>query len=167
MDHSPELVRRSSSVSSTTIDIKLLSQTVKIVDITKKEISEDMLEQFDSFDESHRENAMADDFDEREADLHFTDRRESTMSFGNEEENVESAPAGFVDTEIKLMKSEEDTPMSPLAIQQQGTFHFAASSFSYPPDSSSLHSMGEGRRLGGGSMEEYYSSCLQVKPDCR
>ena len=56
--------------------------------------------------------------------------------------------------------------MSPLAIQQ-GTFHFAASSFSYPPDSSSLHSMGVGRRLGGGSMEEYYSSCLHVKPDCR
>ena len=88
-----------------------------------------MLEQFDSLDESHRENAMADDFDDREADLHFTDRRGSIFSVGNEEENAESAPAGITDAEIKLSKSEEETPMSPLAIQQQGTFHFAASSF--------------------------------------
>jgi hypothetical protein len=164
LDHSPELI---SSVSSTTgMDIKLLSQSVKIVDITKREISEEMFEQFGSLNESHDENAMADDFDEIEADLHFTDRRGSNVSVGNEEENIESVTAGVIDTEIKLVKSEEETPMSPLAIQQ-GTFHFAASSFSYPPDSSSLHSLGEGRRLGGGSMEEYYSSCLHVKPDCR
>ena len=167
LDHSPELLRHSSSVSSTTgMDIKLLSQSVKIVDITKREITEEMLEQFDSLNESHVENAMADDFDEREADLHFADRRGATVSVGNEEENIESATAGVMDTEIRLAKSDEETPMSPLAIQQ-GTFHFAASSFSYPPDSSSLHSLGEGRRLGGGSMEEYYSSCLHVKPDCR
>jgi hypothetical protein len=164
LDHSPELI---SSVSSTTgMDIKLLSQSVKIVDITKREISEEMFEQFGSLNESHDENAMADDFDEIEADLHFTDRRGSNVSVGNEEENIESVTAGVIDTEIKLVKSEEETPMSPLAIQQ-GTFHFAASSFSYPPDSSSLHSLGEGRRLGGGSMEEYYSSCLHVQSDCR
>ena len=167
LDHSPELLRHSSSVSSTTgMDIKLLSQSVKIVDITKREISEDMLVQFDSLNESRDENAMADDFDEREVDLHFTDRRGPNVSVGTVEDHIESATAGVIDTEIKLVKSEEETPMIPLAIQQ-GTFHFAASSFSYPPDSSSLHSLGEGRRLGGGSMEEYYSSCLHVKPDCR
>jgi hypothetical protein len=146
------------------LDIKLLSQTVKIVDITKKEISDEMLEQLERLNESHVEKAM-DDFDENGTDLHFTDRRDSKLSACSEAENTEVTPAG-IDTETKLEKSEEEKPMSPLAIQQ-GTFHFAASSFSYPPDSSSLHSMGVGRRLGGGSMEEYYSSCLHVKPDCR
>ena len=164
LDHSPELIR-SCSVSSASLDIKLLSQTVKIVDITKKEISDEMLEQLDRLNESHVENAM-NDFGESEADLHFTDRRGSKLSACNGADNIEFTPAGITDTETKLVKSEKEKAISPLAIQQ-GTFHFAASSFSYPPDSSSLHSMGEGRRLGGGSMEEYYSSCLHVKPDCR
>ncbi|KAL3806036.1 hypothetical protein ACHAXA_005246 [Cyclostephanos tholiformis] len=159
LDHSPELIR-SCSVSSASLDIKLLSQTVKIVDITKKEISEEMLEQLDRLNEAHVENAMA-DYDESEIVLHFTDRTGSKLSACNEAGNNQSTSAGVIDTETTLVKSDEETPMSPLAIQQ-GTIHFAASSFSYPPDSSSLHSMGEGRRLGGGSLEEYYSSCLHA-----
>jgi hypothetical protein len=85
---------------------------------------------------------------------------------GNEGEHIESSTAGIINTETKLVKSKEEMPISILAIQQ-GIFHFAASSFSYPSDSSSLHSLGKGRILGGGSKEDYYSSCLHVKPVCR
>jgi len=151
LDHSP---------SSTDMDIKLVSQNIKIVDITKKEISEEMLNQFDSLNESAVDDVIPEVFDEEEADLHFAERRRSEP-----DESATSEPDGSVDTESRSVKSEDGSSMNPSAIQQ-GSFHFAASSFSFPPDSTTLHSLGEGRRLGGGSMEEYYSSCLQVKPDC-
>jgi hypothetical protein len=163
LDHSPELLRQSSSI----IDIKALSQAVKIVDITKKEITEEMLVQFDNLDETQVNADMIQDFEEKEADLYFadTDRQESNTPSAKGENIDEFVPNGNTDknddsvpTDIKFTKSRDNL---------QGGFHFAASSFSFPPDSSSLHSLGEGRRLGGGSMEEYYSSCLHVKPDCR
>jgi hypothetical protein len=161
LDHSPELLRQSSSI----IDIKALSQAVKIVDITKKEITEEMLVQFDSLDETPVNADMIQDFEEKVVASYFadTDRQES-IALPTKEENIdEFVPNGntvendSAPTDIKFTKSRDI----------QGGFHFAASSFSFPPDSSSLHSLGEGRRLGGGSMEEYYSSCLHVKPDCR
>jgi len=125
------------------------------MDITKKEISEEMLEQLDSLNES----IMAEEYDEEEleADLQFSDRRSSAPDSDSDDE------AEAADGETKSVKSQESADHLAL---QQGSFHFAASSFSFPPDSSSLHSMGEGRRLGGGSMEEYYGSCLQVRPEC-
>lgn len=156
------------------MDIKLVSQNIKIVDITKKEISEEMLEQFDNTNESAVDDALPEAYDE-EVDLHFSQRRDSepdyptaeNSSMGEEkiasEEDKSAIDSDEGDNE--LARSEEEKSMNQLAIHQ-GIFHFATSSFSFPPDSSSLNSMGAGRRLGGGSMEEYYSSCLHVKPDC-
>ena len=163
LDHSP---------SGANLDIKLVSQNIKIVDITKKEISDEMLQQFDSLNDYVMDGVVSEDFDEGDTDIHITGKSGvgcslSAIDDGHAgEELVESFPAGYIVAETKSAVKSEDSPMNPVAIQQ-GNFHFAASSFSFPPDSSSLHSMGEGRRLGGGSMEEYYSSCLQVKPDCR
>lgn len=123
----------------------------------------------DSLNESPLEDAM-ETFNEEEADLHFAERRPSRQSVASNDEDMNDENIGSdsddnVDAECKSTNSQEETSMNQLAIQQ-GSFHFAASSFSFPPDSSSLSSMGEGRRLGGGSMEEYYSSCIHVKPDC-
>ena len=194
LDHSPS--------SSSDMDINKISRnlSVKIVDITKKEITEEMLEHYDSMNEAAMDDAIAEEdvFNEEEADMHFargasnysTDangenpddiadamtekfvEEEADMSFSRhsgEDEDAESEINGDADDNmemgtIKEEEKEEDTPMYNLAIQQ-GSFHFAASSFSFPPDSSSLNSLGEGRRLGGGSMEEYYGSCVQIKPD--
>jgi len=186
LDHSP---------TDSSMDIKVVSKrlSVKIVDITKKEVSEEMLERLDSLNESATPglDETMEVFDEEEADKHFArgtsnysaatdddadkttndpmaevfDEEEADMQFGRvseDNEETESETAGIAD---EGTHDEDDVPMNHLAIQQ-GSFHFAASSFAFPPDSSSLNSLGGGRRLGGGTMEEYYSSCLQVKPDC-
>ncbi len=160
LDHSP---------SSASMDIKLLSQNITIVDITKQEITEEMLQQFDSLNDYALDEATSADFDEGDADINITGRHGVDFSLSTDDDNhtdVEKVESLKVGAETKSEVTREHLVMSPAAIQQ-GSFHFATSSFSFPPDSSSLHSMGEGRRLGGGSMEEYYSSCLQVKPDCR
>ena len=164
LDHSP---------SSASIDIKLVSQNVKIVDITKKEITEEMLQQFDSLNDYAIDEMVSADFDEGDADMQITERdgADFILSTVNDsraaEDKVESIHTGNVSSETHVdITRRDDLGMCPVN-HQHGSFHFAASSFSFPPDSSSLHSMGEGRRLGGGSMEEYYGSCLQVKPDCR
>jgi len=160
LDHSP---------SSTSMDIKLLSQNITIVDITKKEITDEMLQQFDILNDYALDETISADFDEGDAEINITGRHDVDFSLstddGNhtDEEKVDAPKEG---AETKSIVTRGHLALSPVAIQQ-GSFHFATSSFSFPPDSSSLHSMGEGRRLGGGSMEEYYSSCLQVKPDCR
>lgn len=154
------------------MDIKLVSQSIKIVDITKKEITEEMLQQFDSLNDYTMDETVSADFDERDAEMATMDR--NGVDFGlstvddshTREEELQALQDANFSAETKLDVTRENSATSPVAFQQ-GSFHFAASSFSFPPDSSSLHSMGEGGRLGGGSMEEYYSSCLQVKPDCR
>ena len=159
LDHSP---------SSTCMDIKMVSQNIKIVDITKKEITEEMLQQFDSLNE-YTMDEMTSDFDEGGAEINTLERDGVGFSLSNVDDNhagEEALQLGLVGNTSALTSLREDSATRPVAIQQ-GSFHFAASSFSFPPDSSSLHSMGEGRRLGGGSMEEYYSRCLQVRPDCR
>ncbi len=161
LDHSP---------SSTCIDIKLVSQNIKIVDITKKEITEEMLQQFDSLNE-YAMDEITSDFDVDGAEITTLERDGVGFSLSNVDDNhadEEGLKLELVGSTSALTSSvlPENSATHPVAIQQ-GSFHFASSSFSFPPDSSSLHSMGEGRRLGGGSMEEFYSSCLQVKPDCR
>ncbi len=161
LDHSP---------SSTCMDIKLVSQNVKIVDITNKEVTEEMLQQFDSLNE-YAMDEMTSDFDVGGAEITALERDSLGFSLSNVDDNhadEEALQLEFVGNTRALTSSvvRENSATYPVAIQQ-GSFHFASSSFLFPPDSSSLHSMDKGRRLGGGSMEEYYSSCLQVKPDCR
>lgn len=183
--------------------MKLISKSIKIVDITKKEITEEMLEQYDNLNESVVDDVLADVEDDvynEEADLRFSNFSQTTtnseqslpttaeesvgekiaaaegnaMSCSDDEipegekhsvENEHPGESEEDNEEEAGEAAEEEADMDQLVIQQ-GSFHFAATSFSFPPDSSSLHSMGGGRRLGGGSMEEYYSSCLHVKPDC-
>lgn len=163
LDHSP---------SSTSMDIKLVSQNIKIVDITKKEITDEMLQQFDSLNDYAMDETVSANFDERDAEIATMDRNGVDFSLPTVddshtgEEELQALQGGNFSAETKSDEARENSATGPVSVQQ-GSFHFAASSFSFPPDSSSLHSMGEGTRLGGGSMEEYYSSCLQVKPDCR
>ena len=119
-----------------------MSQSIKIVDITKKEITEEMLEQFASLDEAADDDPMNEVFDEEEADMHFA-RGSSNYSSDNSDKGsigegeAESELDGIADIDDRG-SSKEETPLNHLAIQQ-GSFHFAASSFSFPPDSSSLH----------------------------
>ena len=176
LDHSP---------SSTELDIKTISQNVKIVDITKKEITQEMLEQYDSLNESTADGPLPEGAYVEDVDLPLSDSDPNLPTAEEKaqtsDEHVESedgppittsesngiAEEGILPTgsrEILPTESQEEA-FNQLAIQQ-GSFHFATSSFSFPPDSSSLLSMGEGHRLGSGSMQEYYGSCLQVRPEC-
>ncbi len=56
------------SASITDMDIEEISQSIRIVDITEKEILEEMLEMFDSMNEAPLDEA-SETFNEEEADL--------------------------------------------------------------------------------------------------
>ena len=100
-------------------------------------------------------------FQEEDLDVLFN-HRESQSSIkledaASEERNDEEAEAG---PQIKKESMKIDSPGiasgESIYLAECGNFHFAASSFSFPPDTSSLLSMGQGVRLAGGLMEEYY-----------
>lgn len=169
LDHSPS----SLSASAATPEIDLKGKGITIVDITKKEIDEEVMDQMFENDEDGVEDGPK-DFQDEELDVLFPNHRGSQSSAklasleddtvqperekGNDMLENEDSAQNDVDPSIKNIES--------MYQLEHGNFHFASSSFSFPPDSSSLLSMGQGVRLAGGMMEEYYSSCLLVKPDC-
>lgn len=169
LDHSPS----SLSASAVTQEIDLKGKGITIVDITKKEIDEEVIGQMFENDEDGVEDGPK-DFQDEELDVLFPNHRGSQSSakhgsLGDESDHLEhekgddkleneSATYNGVNSNIENIES--------MYQLEHENFHFALSSFSFPPDSSSLLSMGQGVRLAGGMMEEYYSSCLLVKPDC-
>lgn len=176
LDHSPS----SLSTAEPTPEIDLKGQGITIVDITKKEIDEEVLDQMFDNDEVGVEDGPKDYREEEDLDVLFPNDRGSQLSASAKLESIgdasersddENEENMTVDTrKNNTMDEEDDSPrikhadsMNPI---DHSNFHSAASSFTYPPDSSSLLSMGQGVRLCGGMMEEYYSSCLHVKPDC-
>ena len=63
--------------------MKLISKSIKIVDITKKEITEEMLEQYDNLNESVVDDVLADVEDDvynEEADLRFSNFSQTTTN---------------------------------------------------------------------------------------
>lgn len=162
LDHSP------SSLSALTPnpEIDLISQGITIVDITKKEnVEEELHHLFESNDCGAVDDTPG-DYHEEDLDVLFPNRHnDSQMSSSDNFASIGDGSEASEDlNEEERQASKKDSSLSP--IFEHGTFHFAASSFSFPPDSSSLLSMGDGIRLAGGMLEEYYSSCLHVKPDC-
>ena len=190
LDHSPSSI--SDAVPSQGIEQfnSLVSSSIKIVDITKKEIAEELLAQVESTDEGTEDNVfpevLHEDEEEEELEVHFPSRMRGGVhdSLTDSDRNFESAENSERVQEVQKyssdaqgredVKKEEGANKAALNIEEaptnyltprQGSFHFATSSFSFPPDSNSLNSLGEGVRLAGGSMEEYYSSCLHVKAE--
>jgi hypothetical protein len=163
LDHSPS----SLSLEPPNPEIDLKGKGITIVDITKKEIDED---EMDQLFESNDEGAMDDpgEYQEEDLDVLFPKHNDSQMSssvkfdssqlssdmnFGDRSERPEEQHDDvreFDDDQEEQgdsTKNAEDISMNQV---EHGNFHFAASSFSFPPDSSSLQSMGEGVRLAGG-----------------
>jgi len=187
LDHSPN--RLSDKSSDQTIDQfnSLVRSSIKIVDITKKENTEEQLEQVESMDDGADDmfpdvlEEEEEDDDGKDLEVHFPTRgrgvaydnlsdsphnNDDTLKEDILEHGQESSPNCHQGGEESQRSNKiYDTSTNHLA-PQQGSFHFATSSFSFPPDSNSLHSLGQGVRLGGGFMEEYYSSCLHVRPEC-
>ena len=165
---------RQGSIAQQTVNLRssLVSQGIKIVDITKKEVSEEMLNRLDILNEP--DGAEGDDDDD--LDVMFPENRQGHIDQTESEQNFGSFEVSVQEEydDSRLPKQEEDTEeqgkssnaqnINQLQLQQ-GNFHVAPSSFSFQPDINSLHSMGQGVRLGGGSLEEYYGTCVHVKPE--
>ncbi|KAL3783784.1 hypothetical protein HJC23_000373 [Cyclotella cryptica] len=167
LDHSPS----SLSVSTPSPEIDLIGQGIAIVDITKKEnVEEEMQQLFESNDDGAVEDAPG-DYHEEDLDVLFPNKHnDSQMSSSANFASIGDGSEHSEDSKEQERQANENNlnrkDASPNTVLEHGSFHFAASSFSFPPDSSSLLSLGEGVRLAGGMLEEYYSSCLHVKPDC-
>eukprot|EP00985_Skeletonema_marinoi_P012038 scaffold5743_cov173-Skeletonema_marinoi.AAC.7 len=186
LDHSPSERSSASNIDDQqevqTVNLRssLVSQGIKIVDIMKREMSEEMLERLDTLNESP-DSANAgdegdDDDDDDDLDVMFPENRresiaqtESEQNFGSFEVSVQEE---YDESRLQMQEKDSEEQSKTLSGQQinqlqpdQGNFHFAPSSFSFQPDINSLHSMGQGARLGGGSLEEYYGTCVHVKPE--
>ena len=171
LDHSPSNL----SVSTPAPEIDLKGQGIKIVDITKKEIIEEVIAEIyeDADDVTADTN---NDFPEEDLDVGFPNRRSSELSSNVKPRDVNEHSEGRWEDKKETdaaNKEDLDHRNGPPSIEmtestnplEHVSFHHAASSFSFPPDNSSLLSMGQGVRLAGGMMEEYYSGCLQIQPD--
>ena len=189
LDHSP--CERSNSANlddrhqeEQTVNLRssLVQQGIKIVDITKmRSMSEEILERLDTLNEMDGDVTGVEEGENNHDDLDVMfpenpeNRRESIaqteseQNFGSFEVSVqEEYDEGSSPTQEEVAEDEGKS----LSGQQinllqlpEGNFHFAPSSFSFQPDINSLHSMGRGVRLGGGSLEEYYGTCVHVKPE--
>lgn len=155
LDHSPS----SLSAAAPTPEIDLKGKGIQIVDITKKELNEEAMDQL--YDDDDCVDDTPANFQEEDLDVLFN-HRESQSSIkledaASEERNDEEAEAG---PQIKKESMKFDSPDiangESINLAERSNFHFATSSFSFPPDTSSLLSMGQGVRLAGGLMEEYY-----------
>jgi hypothetical protein len=132
-------------------------------------MSEEMLERLDILNEPDGDEADVEgEDDDDDLDVMFPENRlstaqtESEQNFGSFEVSVqEEYDEGDIEEQGKPSSSQHINQLQ----LQQGNFHFAPSSFSFQPDINSLHSMGQGVRLGGASLEEYYGTCVHVKPE--
>ncbi|KAL7500214.1 hypothetical protein ACHAWT_008212 [Skeletonema menzelii] len=186
LDHSPS--ERSSApninehqeVQTVNLRSSLVSQGIKIVDIMKREISEEMLERLDTHNEADEANADDegddDGNDDDDLDVMFPENRQQSIAQSESEQNFGSFEVSvqeeYDEGMLPMQEEDNEEQVKPFSGQQvnqlqsqQGNFHFAPSSFSFQPDINSLHSMGQGARLGGGSLEEYYGTCVHVKPE--
>jgi hypothetical protein len=166
LDHSPSSLSVSTPPAP---EIDLKGQGITIVDITKKEVDEAMMDLFDENEEGVDDGQK--DYQEEDLDVLFPNHRDSQVSaasakLDDSERTDNGADATNDDNVTERGDSPSIKPTDSMNALEHSNFHFASSSFSFPPDSSSLVSMGRGVKLCGGMMEEYYSSCLHVKPDC-
>ena len=166
LDHSPASLSMDMNKTLTAS----LSMSVKIVDITKTEVSDEMLKLFEDDDAAiseEEEEEIPEVFTEEDSDLHFGRRRSSFMSsvMSDGPSVISEEGDAHEEGEAREASAAELTARHDLQLANGGTLLCATSSFSFPPDSSSLNSMGDGMRFGGGALEEYYSSCLHVRPD--
>jgi hypothetical protein len=183
LDHSPSAISSAlnldeeNEVQTNNLRSSLVRQGIKIVDITKREMSEEMLGRLDIINEPDEAKALMVGDDDDDMDVMFPEERrgsiiqtDSEQNFGSfeisvqEESNEAGLPPKHTEPIEDQSKPSSGQPINPLQLQQ-GNFHFAPSCFSFQPDINSLHSLGQGVRLGGGSLEQYYGNCVHVKPE--
>lgn len=164
LDHSPSSI----SAAEPTQEIDLKGQGITIVDITKKEVDEEVMDQM--FETNEDVTDYPKDYQEEDLDVLFNHRDSqlsSSVKLGsigdaseNSEEHKDSEEGGDDKDNNGAVQDNVTSSIKnadPMNLLEHGNFHFASSSFSFPPDSNSLLSMGQGVRLAGGMMEEYYS----------